>query len=58
MVSNTDDIAILESVDELIIKDPTSEMQYAINERDYFKAITYACDIFRVLWQATSFLVF
>jgi hypothetical protein len=58
MVSNTDDIAILKSVDELIIKDPTSEMQYAINERDYFKAITYACAIFEYYGKQLLFWYF
>ncbi len=58
IASHTDDIAISESVEELIIKDPTSEMQNAINERDYFKAITYACAIFEYYGKQLLFWYF
>ena len=46
IVNKNDQVNLSENPIEITIKDPIKELENALNEPDYFKAITYACTIF------------
>jgi NACalpha-BTF3-like transcription factor len=45
-VANMDKVVISDKASWLILKDPVAEIQKAVNDKDYFKTVAYACAIF------------
>jgi hypothetical protein len=44
-------MGITEDTSWIILRDPVAEVRKAINEKDYFKTVTYACSVFEYCGQ-------